>query len=228
MDDKVLPTVSRTELTAILHRLEAATSRLEDMAASTIDLPKLNGAAPTPAPTGPLPAPPTASRASEPPKPIPEALPASVEDFDTFIAGTVKKYVNLSDEVGGPIAEQVCQSGRISLGFGLIEVQASSVFQAFAKQRKFILVTTKAKKPDMSSPVFMQLLKPLQEMITAVSDIRDANRSNPLFNQLSAVSESIGVLAWVTVDPKPHKHVEESLASAQYWGNRVLKEYKEK
>jgi adenylyl cyclase-associated protein len=122
MNDKVLPTMSRTELTAILHRLEAATSRLEDMAASTIDLPKLNGAAPTPAPTGPLPAPPTTSRASQPPKPIPEALPESVEDFDTFITGTVKKYVNLSDEVGGPIAEQVCQCGRIGLGFELIEV----------------------------------------------------------------------------------------------------------
>jgi adenylyl cyclase-associated protein len=119
MDDKVLPTVSRTELTAILHRLEAATSRLEDMAASTIDLPKLNGAAPTPAPTGPLPAPPTTSRAAaESPKPAPEALPESVEDFDTFISSTVKKYVNLSDEVGGPVAEQVCQIGRIMLGFG--------------------------------------------------------------------------------------------------------------
>lgn len=80
----------------------------------------------------------------------------------------------------------------------------------------------------MSSAVFMELLKPLQEMISAVSDIRDANRGKPFFNQLSAVSESIGVLAWVTVDPKPHKHVEESLGSAQYWGNRVLKEFKEK
>lgn len=104
----MLPTVSRTELTAILHRLEAATSRLEDMAASTIDLPKMNGAAPTPAPTGPLPAPPTTSRTvSEAPKPIPEALPESVEDFDAFLTGPVKKYVNLSDEVGGPVAEQV-------------------------------------------------------------------------------------------------------------------------
>jgi adenylyl cyclase-associated protein len=108
MDDKVVPTVSRFELTAILHRLEAATSRLEDMAASAIDLPKLNGAAPTPAPTGPLPAPPTATRAAaETPKPIPEALPESVEDFDAFITGTVKKFVNLSDEVGGPVAKQV-------------------------------------------------------------------------------------------------------------------------
>ena len=104
----MVPTVSRIELTTILRRLEAATSRLEDMAASAIDLPKLNGAAPTPAPTGPLPAPPTASRAAtETPKPILEVLPDSVEDFDAFINGTVKKFVNLSDELGGPVAEQV-------------------------------------------------------------------------------------------------------------------------
>jgi len=115
----VVPTVSRIELTAILHRLEAATSRLEDMAASAIDLPKLNGAAPTPAPTGPLPAPPTASRAAPEVKPVPEALPESVEDFDTFISGTVKKFVNLSDELGGAVAEQVCKTCGIMLGFEL-------------------------------------------------------------------------------------------------------------
>ena len=102
------------------------------------------------------------------------------------------------------------------------------MLRAFASQRNFILITTKAKKPDMSSPIFMQLLNPLQDSITSVNDIRDANRGSPVFNQLSAVSESISVLAWVTVDTKPHKHVEESLGSAQYYGNRVMKEYKEK
>jgi adenylyl cyclase-associated protein len=80
----------------------------------------------------------------------------------------------------------------------------------------------------MNSPAFMELLKPLQESISAVTDIRDASRGKPAFNHLSTVSESISVLAWVTVDPKPHKHVEESLGSAQYWGNRILKEYKDK
>ncbi len=113
MDDKSIPTVYRTDLTAILSRLEAATSRLEDMAASTIELPGINGA-PTPAPTGPLPAPPIATRApAEPPKPVPEALPDSVEDFDGFISGPVKKFVNLSDEIGGPVAEQVWRIGGI-------------------------------------------------------------------------------------------------------------------
>jgi adenylyl cyclase-associated protein len=100
--------------------------------------------------------------------------------------------------------------------------------KAFAGERMFLLITTKSKKPDQTSPVYMELLQPLQEQIMAVSEIRDANRGSPFFNQLSAVSESIGMLAWVTMDFKPNKHVEESLGSAQYWGNRVLKEYKEK
>jgi adenylyl cyclase-associated protein len=45
---------------------------------------------------------------------------------------------------------------------------------------------------------------------------------------LSAVSAGITVLAWITIDTRPYKHVEESLGSAQFFGNRVLKEHKEK
>lgn len=80
----------------------------------------------------------------------------------------------------------------------------------------------------MGGPAFITLIKPLQEGISAVTDIREANRGSPLFNHLSAVSESIGVLGWVTVDPKPHKAVEEFLESAQFYGNRVLKDAKDK
>jgi len=74
----------------------------------------------------------------------------------------------------------------------------------------------------------MELLKPLQDSITVITELREKNRGSPVFNQLSAVSESIAVLAWVTLESKPHKYVEDQRASAQYWGNRVLKEYKEK
>lgn len=80
----------------------------------------------------------------------------------------------------------------------------------------------------MTGPAYVELLKPLQEQMQAVSDVREKNRGSPLFDQLSTVSESIAVLAWVTVDPKPFKHVEESLGSAQYYGNRVTKANKEK
>lgn len=97
------------ELTTFLHRLEAATSRLEDIASATVEPPKANGEAPTPAPTGPLPAPPSAATATpEPAKAaVAPILPQSVEEFDLFITGALKKFVNLSDEVGGPVAEQV-------------------------------------------------------------------------------------------------------------------------
>ena len=102
------------------------------------------------------------------------------------------------------------------------------MLKGFAGQRRFILISTKAKKPDMGSAVMMDLLKPLQESIAATNDIRDDNRGSPLFNHLSAVSESISLHAWVTMDTKPHKHVEASAGSAEYWGNRVLKEFKDK
>lgn len=62
----------------------------------------------------------------------------------------------------------------------------------------------------------------------AVTNIKESNRGSDVFNNLSAVAEGVMVLAWVTVDNKPFKHVEESLGSAQFFGNRVLKENKDK
>ena len=37
----------------------------------------------------------------------PEALPPSIEAFDAMIEGVVKTYVNVSEEIGGLVAEQV-------------------------------------------------------------------------------------------------------------------------
>ena len=75
------------------------------MATSAIEQPQTNGL--VPASASPAAA---ASQAPTPPalpKPAPEPLPEVVEDFDTFISTTVKKYVNMSEELGGPLAEQV-------------------------------------------------------------------------------------------------------------------------
>ena len=101
------------------------------------------------------------------------------------------------------------------------------MYRAFVGQRKFLLITTKSKKPGNGSE-FVQLIKPMQESVMAVNEVREKNRASPAFNQLSAVSESIEVLSWITEESRPHKRVEESLGSAQYWGNRVLKEFKDK
>jgi adenylyl cyclase-associated protein len=108
MEEQIVPSVSRGELTAIVRRLEAATSRLEDIASATLESPpataqsNANGP-PTTAPTGPLPPPPPPPA----PKEVVEPIPATVEEFDNFLSGALKKYVVLSDGLGGAIAEQV-------------------------------------------------------------------------------------------------------------------------
>lgn len=112
MDDQIVPSVSRTELTGIIRRLEAATSRLEDIASATLEQPSSNSqtntsGAPTPAPTGPLPPPPVSASQPPAPKPVVEPTPPQVEAFDDFLSGPLKKYVVLSDGLGDLVAQQV-------------------------------------------------------------------------------------------------------------------------
>lgn len=52
------------------------------------------------APSAPTPHPTAPKRADEP-------LPELIEDFDAFISTTVKKYVKLSEGIGGAVAAQV-------------------------------------------------------------------------------------------------------------------------
>jgi adenylyl cyclase-associated protein len=214
-------------LANLMRRLEAATARLEDIASSTIELPQavpnlqhnivspLSGLSTTSTTTG-RPPPPTAPPTAPlpPPPPPPEPVPESIEDFDAFLKTTVDKYAKASGAIGGLVAEQ-----------------AAKVVQGFHELRRFLLITTKAKKPDIMGAdmsIVQDLLKPMSEANIAVNNIKDANRSSPLFNNLSAVAEGIMVLFWVTVDARPYKHVEESLGAAQFFGNRVVKEYKDK
>lgn len=202
-------------LTTLIKRLEAATLRLEDIASSTVELPpsvpSLSTTQPTPTtatPTPIAPAPVSAPPISQAP------LPESIEDFDCFITESVSNYVGLSDKIGGPVAEQ---AKLLSKGFRL--------------QRQFLLMTTKAKKPDLNGSdqsLWQDLLKPMSEVIMSAQGIKDSSRGSEYFNHLSTGAEAAMVLAWVTVEPKPFKHVEGCMDSAQLFGNKVRMQYKEK
>ncbi|KAL2049618.1 hypothetical protein ABVK25_010078 [Lepraria finkii] len=201
-------------LTTLIKRLEAATSRLEDMVPNMSDSAAPANGIQSTTDQGVI----TAGRMGQargnaPPPPVRhmETLPPTIDDFDTTINDEVKSFVNMSEEIGGLVAEQ-----------------SSAVLRAFAAERKFLIVTTKAKKPDIQSPVYMEILKELQSMMGAVNDVREANRASPLFTHLTTVSEGIAMLGWITVDPKPADFVTECLSSAQFYGNRIIKEYKEK
>jgi len=95
--------------TKLVCRLEAATSRLEDMAQATID--------PSVPSTGVFSSSGTAVAAARATdrdgdevkvqNHAPEPLPPALDDFDSLINGDVVKFVNMSEEIGGLVAEQV-------------------------------------------------------------------------------------------------------------------------
>jgi adenylyl cyclase-associated protein len=94
-----------------------------------------------------------------------------------------------------------------------------------------LLITTKAKKPDLTGSemsIYQNLLKPINDSIVAVGNIKDSNRGSPFYNNLSAVADGIMALAWVTVDNRPYKHVEQLLDTVKFYGNKVLTEHKDK
>lgn len=224
MPSLVLSSAERAQrVTNLLERLEAATSRLEDIASSAVEIPH---AVPNIQETMASPVTDTSSSkgvvaaAAAPSAPaapaVPdEPLPDSIEDFDVFLKTSVDKYAKLSVALGGLIAEQ-----------------AAKVVHGFQEERKFLLITTKAKKPNLSvsndMDAYQALLKPVNESLMAVVNIKESNRGSPVANQLSAVADGIMMLAWVTDEAKPHKHVDNTLGSAQYYGNRVIKDHKDK
>lgn len=97
--EALLSKIPTAELTKLVNRLEAATSRLEDMAEKTVE--------PGSTVSAPIVAAPTIS--SQPPAPsAPKVeIPEIIQDYNEFIATTVKKFVNLSDELGGLVAQEV-------------------------------------------------------------------------------------------------------------------------
>ncbi|KHN97851.1 Adenylate cyclase-associated CAP [Metarhizium album ARSEF 1941] len=201
-------------LTTLIKRLEAATSRLEDIATSTElpkDVPALKQTIASPTGVSLTSTTPSTATASvkTTPKQTEEPVPESIEEFQQFISSSVGKYVKISNELGGVVAKQ-----------------AAEVLKGFQEQEKFLLITTKATKPDAST--YQIIIKPINDALMAVTELKESNRPDPMYTNLSAVADGIMMLAWITMDTRPHKHVEESLSSAQFFGNRVLKEQKDK
>ncbi|KAL4795654.1 adenylate cyclase associated N terminal-domain-containing protein [Aspergillus venezuelensis] len=191
-------------LTTLIKRLEAATSRLEDMAVCLDEHGGQKAPESTAAPVPqnvqqPAPATPAATAAAP--------LPPQIEDFDKLISNDVGNFVELGKKIGGLVAEQ-----------------SNAVLQAFKAERTYLVVSTKAKKPDMQPP---ELMTELHTASDAINNIRESNRASPLVDHLSAVAEGIVALGWF-FDPKPADFVGEMLGGIQYYGNKVLKEYKEK
>ncbi|KAF4552033.1 putative adenylyl cyclase-associated protein [Elsinoe fawcettii] len=200
--------VPENVLTTLLRRLEAATSRLEDIALS---IPGVDGTGAAIGTNGNIPSTVvTSDRDGDATPTAKSSLPPALADFEELIDDQLAKYVDSSKELDQTIADQ-----------------ALSLATAFKAQQRILLVVTKAKKPDMTSPALGELVSSLQHALGAVNDIKDSNRSSPYKDHLNMVSEGTSAPMWI-FDPKPADYLGEVIGGVQLFGNRILKEYKEK
>ncbi|KAH8655347.1 adenylate cyclase-associated CAP [Xylariales sp. PMI_506] len=197
----------------LMKRLEAVAARLEDIATAletaghteSISNPAgslldtLRGPVATPSYKA---APP--SRTLEEPE-----VPPYVEEFDNFIKNTVGNYVKLSNELGGPVAEQ-----------------AAAVLASFQEQRRILLLASTSTKPDPSG--WEALTRPMKDAAARVLEVQENTHGTTMHSHLTCVSDGIPLLGWISIELRAFRHVDKFLEQCQYFGNKVLKEQKEK
>lgn len=212
-------TIQGCNLVTLLKRLETATTRLEDVtifqeqrfktpspaiADSSEPTPKAvaNGSTTIPALQS------TQKVAHVVPA---EVTPKSVEAFNELIKQHVMPLVSLSKDLDSVLSHQT-----------------ELLLSAFEKERDVINAALKSKQLKPDDADFQNIIiKPINSIIMKIIEIKDGNRTHPNFNALNALAEGVAVLGWVCVST-PMSYVPEFKDSAQFWTNRVLKDYKSK
>nr|CAG8594319.1 6968_t:CDS:2 [Entrophospora candida] len=203
-------------LTTLIKRLEAATSRLEDLATTGSSNSTSSATAPASTttiggqqPTTTTLVTSTTNNNDNDTKNEVKLTPA-LSAYDELIEGPLKNFLELSKTIGG-----------------LVEDQSHAVKDIFIAQRDFIYIASQSKKPQ-TSETFVKLIKPTQQALEKVCEYRENNRPSPFFNHLSTVSEGIGALGWVTYETKTAPFVGDLKDASQFYAHRVIKEFKDK
>lgn len=147
----------------------------------------------------------------------PAAAPAAasnspaVQELKQLYEAPLRNYLNLSNQIGGLAAEH-----------------AKLVEKCFDLQLDLVSKAASCKKPNDAK--LGEIMQPLANQISASQQFRERNRADKTwFNHLSAISESICALGWVSVAPTPAPYIEDSGVNAtQFYTNRILKDFRDK
>ncbi|OBA23650.1 hypothetical protein METBIDRAFT_30087 [Metschnikowia bicuspidata var. bicuspidata NRRL YB-4993] len=193
----------------ILKRLEQATSRLEDITHFQEETYKSGT---TPKVGNDV----VKDQAEDPeiqsslPQPESEEKVKTVREFEDLVKSLVDPFVEILLKIDLVVAEV-----------------AGNFRDAFVAQTRFLVIVSQTKKPDTADPAFMEALRPINEKISAISAAKDANRRSEYFNHLNTLSDGAPVLGWI-VSETPVSFISDIKDSAQFWANRVIKDFKEK
>ena len=100
---------------------------------------------------------------------------------------------------------------------------STTVLEAFNAMRAFLVVVSKSKKPDDAT--FQSLLADMSAKIGEVQSFKEKNFRSKHNNHLAGIFEGIPCLGWVTMSPKPAPYIKEIKAAAEFYINKVLKEF---
>ncbi|KAK6205001.1 adenylate cyclase-associated protein [Scheffersomyces amazonensis] len=210
-------------IVTILKRLEAATSRLEDITIFQEETLKqqdndknVEGSSTKAIGAAGAGVSAVGSGVSATPKAIEGASvssasePETITAFNSFLTQNVTPFVTISKDIDP-----------------LIGQGASLLAEAFASQKSFLQLVLKAKKPSLDDPELLKVLTPINEKVGKLVELKDANRRSEYFNHLNTLAEGAPVLSWIVTDT-PVSVIPDFKDSAKFWSDRVLKEYKEK
>lgn len=129
--------------------------------------------------------------------------------FDALVADHISKVVEASKSIGAELPKM-----------------AEHLQKAVAEQRKLLVVASKSKKPADAD--FSKLVSGMIEAARAIGELKDKSRTSKVFNHLSAIADGIGAFNWVAVTPTPAPFIGDMIGGAEFYTNRILKDFKGK
>ncbi|OSX68890.1 hypothetical protein BU14_2124s0001 [Porphyra umbilicalis] len=126
--------------------------------------------------------------------------------FDAHTGEALAAYLAASKALGGPV-----------------QAQAASLADAFKAEAALLESVSKTPKPKDAAAALQPLLEPIGRAMGAAAVYgsswapRDA-----LFNHLTGVGESVGVLGWVAVDSKPVSYINDMEGAGDFYLNKAL------
>jgi len=131
-----------------------------------------------------------------------------LKDFEAIITGPLAAHQAASEIIGGVVKQQV-----------------DLVVTAFKKEYDFLIEAAKTAKP--ADDKVQAMVGPVGELIGKVQALcADTPPRDPLFNHLSAWSESIPALGWVMVDSKAVSYVADMEGAGEFYTSKVLMTFK--
>jgi len=140
---------------------------------------------------------------------VPAPTGGSSAGFAALIKEHIEPYVTISNKYGGPVKEQ-----------------AAALKKALDLELDLLKKAEGMKKPAPAD--FQKMLQPISALMISIGGFKDKNRGHKYFNHLSGVGEGVQALAWVCIEPTPGPHVKETIGSAEFWTNKIRKEFKGK